>query len=642
MKRNLLTCIWTGILLGATGTLTAQAASTIITFSVDMATNIADGSFNPPPPAGTGADTVGVFGTFNGYAPGFQLFQVGDSTIYTNTYDDTSDPNGTPVAYRFFINNTDNLEPLSCYDNRAAYTPTNSGDSLLLPTAFYGGNGPVIATTVKFQVDMSQEIQLGNFMPDQGNTVVIAGSFNGWSPTAGSEYVLTNDPSILVTNYNFGISGGLVESNVYTATIPITTCANTGTGSGGLAVTNEIQEWKYVEMPGSGWETPGPANDDHSSNRFFIGNTNKILPLVDFGDKPFTPNVKVTLNVDMSGVIRFDPNYVPDSVSVWGTFNGWASGLPLTNNPAAVNSNVFSGVITVGQDTSYIYQFRYTNSILNGWVYDYAQDMVYNEAFRRSITIPTGVASSNVPPVYFLDLAPDDYLPAPVPVQFSVDMAGAVGTDGHEFVPVQDAVYINGVFANGGGTYYPQTWYPWTQGINPIPAPAGYQMIEVGSTTIYTNTIILPAGTPVALQYQYGMDPYSLNGGPMADESTSGNNHFRVVRSTDSGVYTMPTDTFGNQYQEPFFSPGNIGGIGSLVDGNLKVAPAAGGLVAVSWLGRPGAQLQVSSNLAGGGWQSLAATDGTNWTAGYSSTNGLVSQTNWPAGGNAFFRLVKP
>jgi hypothetical protein len=61
----------------------------------------------------------------------------------------------------------------------------------------------------------------------------------------------------------------------------------------------------------------------------------------------------------------------------------------------------------------------------------------------------------------------------------------------------------------------------------------------------------------------------------------------------------------------------------------------------VSWLGRPGAHLQACANLAGA-WQDLTATDGTNWTTGFSSTNGFVSVTNWPATDKTFFRLVKP
>lgn len=227
----------------------------------------------------------------------------------------------------------------------------------------------------------------------------------------------------------------------------------------------------------------------------------------------------------------------------------------------------------------------------------------------------------------FSDLYPAENLTAPTPVFFSVDMAGAVGTDAHAFNPSVDSVYINGVFAN---------WYAWAGGANPAPAPAGYQMIEQGLTTIYTNTIVLPAGTPFDFQYKYGMDPGSVNGGPLDDEGASYVNHVRVVRSTAMNPYVLATDTFGNMYSEPYFT------VGSTAAGNLSVGKPSGGNVPVTWLGRPGAHLQVNANLVGGTWQDIIVTDGTNWTAGYQSTNGLVSQTNWPASGNAFFRLIKP
>ncbi len=449
-----------------------------------MATNLANGSFNPPPPAGTGTDGVFVFRDASmATLPEFQLFQAGSSTVYTNSYNDTSDPNGTPVAYRFYINNTDpgNLEPLSDYDNRAAYLPTNSGASLVLPTAFYGGNGPVVSINVKFQVDMSEEIELGNFKPSLGNTVVIAGSFNSWSPSAGSQYVLTNDPSILITNFNFGIPGGLVESNIYTCTVPVTTCANTGTGSGGLAVTNEDQEWKYVEMPAGGWETPGPASDDHSANRFFLDNTNQTLPIVSFSDEIYAPLANVTFNVDMTTMARFDTNFVPNSVSVWGTFNGWAGPLVMTNNTAAPNTNLYSGTTNVPEGISFIYQFRYTNSFINGWVYDYAQDggptYFNNNSYRRTVTVPvtSTLLNTNFPAVYFDDLAPDDCLPAATAVLFSVDMSGAVATNGYVFqLRLGSRIYkrhcspaqLRPCPTSGDA----QSWYAWAGGINPLPS----------------------------------------------------------------------------------------------------------------------------------------------------------------------------
>jgi hypothetical protein len=137
--------------------------------------------------------------------------------------------------------------------------------------------------------------------------------------------------------------------------------------------------------------------------------------------------------------------------------------------------------------------------------------------------------------------------------------------------------------------------------------------------------------------YKYGTDPDGANGGPTDDEAASGLNHIRVIRSTAMNPYILPTDTFGDQYGEPFFSSANTSG------GNLTVGALSGGAVPVQWLGCPGARLAWSTNLSNGNWQQITATDGTNWTSGFSSTNGFVSQTNWPtAGTQVYFRLAKP
>jgi hypothetical protein len=640
MKRKVLTSVCAGLLLWAAAIMTAQA-DTIITFSVNMATNLANGTFNPPPPAGTGSDAIYANGTFFGWAGnGLQLVQEGSGTIWTNSYDDTSDANGHVVSYRFRLASAllgTGYESTASWDNRAWKLPTNSGVSLVLPTPFYGDVGPGQVVNVKFQVDMSEEIQLGNFTKGV-NQVDVRGSFNGWV-NAGN--YITNDPSILTTN------GGVVMSNVYVGTFAITTGAQVP----GVPATNAFMEWKAVEDIGSGnsvssWENPGPGNANDAGNRFWNDDTNRVLPIVTFGDLVVTPPAYVTLNVDMSGIIKYDANYVPNSVTVWGTFNNWANGITMTSNPFP-NNNVFSSsAITMPENVPVIIQVRYTNSLVGGWVYDYVNDSVYNNNARRTITFPitTTALNTNVPAFYFLDLAPDDYLPKATTVLFSVDMNGAVMTNGTAFNPSSDSVYVNGMFANGGGTPYPQTWYPWSGGINPVSAPPGYQMIREGSSTIYTNTIILPAGTVVGLQYQYGIDPGNANGGPLENEAASGVNHIRVVRTTAVNLYTMPTDTFTNQpYQEPLFAPGNIyEGMGTLAGGQLTVGRPAGGAVPVSWLGRPGAHLQSATGLKGP-WTDIWGTDGTNWNSGVNTPNGLMSVTNWPsASGTTLFRLVKP
>ncbi len=645
MKRNLLTSVWAGLVLGAVGIMTAQAQTALI-FSVDMATNLANGSFNPPPPAGTGTDTIDVRGAFNGWAP-LLLAQQGTSTVWTNSAVDSA--NGVTFDYKFYKTGDANGETTACQDNRTAMLPATPGATLVLPTHFYNDIGPGITINVKFQVDMSEQILLGNFNPQSGDTVVIAGAFDGWSTAPGVQFTLTNDPSIQITNNNF--TPPLILSNVYTATAQITQ-GSSSLISGMLPATNASQDFKYVIMPEGNWESSSSSDSNDNGNRWFTETGNLTLPLVSFSDQPYSI-AHLTFNLDMSGVAKYDTNFIAGSVTAWGTFNGWAGGVTLNNSLTAQNTNLYSATVTVGEGAPYTVQFRYTNAYTGAWVYDYGQDGGPNSAnnnnYRHTFDFPvTGAPIYTNLNYYFNDLAPDDYLPQDTAVQFSVDMNGAVGNDGHAFVIGTDNVYINGMFAGAtpsqpsptAGTS--QLWYEWSGGVNLVTAPAGYQMIQEGSTTIFTNTIILPAGTPVALSYQYGIDPGMYYGGPVEDEATSSLVHYRGVRSTQFNPYVMPVDTFStNPYVEPFFSTGNIGANGSLSGGNLTVGTPVAGKIPVSWLGRPGANLQSAISL-NGPWQNLPATDGTNWTVGSSSTNGFVSVTNWPASGNTFFRLVKP
>ena len=575
-------------------------ADTLVTFSVDMSTNILLGTFIP------GTDTVSARGTFNGYGT-FDLVQAGSSTVYTNTVDDTTDPNGGELQYKFYDSNAGSpgWENTASGQNRCALLPTNSGASLVLPTAFYSDDGAPVANNVNFQVDVAQQVALGNFTPGT-SYVEVRGLFNGWT---GGVTLLTNDPTILRTN-QYGVT-----SNVWVGSYLVTN------SPGGA------EAFKYVLQPGTFWDAPSPANADGGGNRYFA-NVAQTLPLVNFADEPYAPIVQVTFNVDMSiqtlsGAFSNYPAYLAGSFNNWGTTTTL-----LTNNPSAPNTNIYSATVVLGYNSTVYYKFTYQN---NGTVWENPATV---GGGNRTCIVPP-VPGTNVPTVYFSDLLPDDVFLAPTPVTFELNMTNAVGYStnvggGHVFDPSSDNVYINGQFANNGN------WYAWGGGINPAPAPPGNQMMEQGLTTIYTNTIIVPPGTPVGFAYKYGMDPGGVNGGPLDDEAGFGLNHLRVVRTTVNLPYTMPGDTFGYQYQEPFFNYGSTAG------GDLTIGPASGGSIPVTWLGRPGAHLQVGTSLSGGSWQDIVATDGTNWTLGYSSTNGFVSQTNWPASGNAFFRLVKP
>jgi len=567
----------------------ARAGDSFITFSVD--TSLAP--FIP------GSDTIEVHGTFNGWGA-VSLVQAGSSTVYTNTVEDTADANGGKMEYKFVIDGWNWENPASgC--NRAVLLPVTNGASLVLPTAFFSDGGPQSSYNVTFQVDMTQQIALGSFIPGTSWVEVRGtGLPNGWN--GGN--TLTHNQTILRTN-----SFGVVTSNVWTGTFSVT-------GSPGGA-----DEFKYYIQPEGIWDTPSSVNQDANGNRYFA-NTDQTLPVAVFSD---TPSTLVTFNVDMSAVSAADPDFNPYSVTLNGDFNNWGSGIAMTNNPAAANTNLFSTVIALGAGTLVNYQFRYVELNNNQTVYDLYHG-VLDGTNNRSLTVPN-IASINVPAVLFNDAPLSDYLTQPTLVTFSVDMNNAIGTDGHAFDPGNgDAVYIYGEIS----TWY--SWYPWYNSVDITP----YQMMQQGSSTIYTNTVLLPAGTMIAFEYKYGILRWDLGVSPCDDEAPFGQNHYRVIRNTAHQPYVMPLDKFGFQYGEPFFD--TISPSGS----RLSIGCKSGGSVPVTWLGRPGAHLQVGTNLLTGTWQDLAATDGTNWTIGFSSTNGFVSQTNWPANGTAYFRIVKP
>ena len=348
---------------------------------------------------------------------------------------------------------------------------------------------------------------------------------------------------------------------------------------------------------------------------------------------PITNNV--TFQVDMTVQIlvgNFQPGV--NTVEVQGSFNDWTTGAYiLTNNPSLSGSasNIYSGVVPIvgAAQSGESYKFVYNTG--SGAVFENNNPKSSTlddgpDAYNRFFQLPHATATV-LPVVLFDDNEADDYLPKPTAVTFTVNMNGAVGTEGHTYGE-GDTVWINGDFV---------PWYPWFNPEEPVAAPAQFQMIETGSGTgIFTNTLALPLNTTVAFAYKYGMG-IATNGdlGPEDDEAPAGQNHFRVVRTTVTGSYAMPQDKFGSQYQEPFFSSSAKNGA------QLEVGAPTAGKVPVTWLGRPGAHLQVANSLMGP-WTDHFETDGTNWSSGYYSTNGLVSQTNWPTAGNSFFRLVKP
>jgi len=194
-----------------------------------------------------------------------------------------------------------------------------------------------------------------------------------------------------------------------------------------------------------------------------------------------------------------------------------------------------------------------------------------------------------------------------------VDMTGAMqyGTT-TAFNPATDTVFINGDFLG---------WWTWnTIGIG----PALYQLTNNpagANPNLYSTTLQINAANALALTYKY-----SINGAD--NEAGFGLNHIRYIRTI--GNYTMPTDKFSSQYNEPAW-------------GQLAISRAVAGHTLVAWLGLPGINLETKTNLTSGAWVNLPATDGASWSSGFLGTNGFVSTTNYPTTApQTFLRLIQP
>jgi len=559
----------------------ASRANSLVTFQVDMTNSIGLATFDPL------SQSVTVRGSFNGWGSPAALALTNNPngptpTVYSGTVDIPN--NGIVVSYKYVV------EPGTSYEsvrsggghNRLITLPTANGASMSAPLVDYGDTTLItgdITTTVTFQVNMAQQINVGAFDPNT-STAAARGYFNGWG-TAN----MTNDPSIHTTN-----QFGLVSSNVYTVAVDIT-------GAPGQTV-----DYKYFIDTGANWESPTPGTGDpaDNNNRFFnLPTSAAALPIIYFNDAAYAPVATndTVFQVDMTAQVlagNFDPSI--GTVEVRGNFNSWGTPPILaTNNPNAANTNIYSVVIRLSDGVGAREQYKFWSTVPQngGW-----ETMADN----RSMQIVAGTAQT-LPLVYFSNINPNDLLPADTLVTFNLNMTNAVGNDSHAFNPdAGDWVAINGI----------PSFAAWDSSLP--------QLTRVGDSYIYTIQLTIPKGSPVMQTYKFGINSVD-------DEAGTGQNHVRYVRTT--GNYTMPLDKFGTQYVEPSF-------------GQLAVGPASGGHVPVSWLGRPGVHLQTKADLSSGSWQELNNTDGANWTSGHASPDGFVSTTNYPtSAAKTFLRLVE-
>jgi hypothetical protein len=458
---------------------------------------------------------------------------------------------------------------------------------------------------------------------------------DGWLPVANR--VGYDDPN---NDAGWGLAG---DFDGWDGTQALLTAIGNGVYSNNIVVTTAGSFGFKFQSPAGNWSDINFANPDfgngNNNGSYATTQPNQTLPVVlDLPDGRYyvgapalPPTNTVTFQLDLSEQVAFgnftntdlipsDPNFgLPANSVAVGGFNGdWGTDNQLTNytilhpevNNPGLKTNLYIGTFSTQGYTPISFQWKYRVNSLDG---GYEQP-VSTSGGNRSTTLTK--QNTALPVTSYDDEGLGDLVVSnSILVTFSIYCTnGTLDDTGYAFQKGVDNIFISGA------------WLGWpTWGYNNL--PASQQMVEVGSSDVYTNSFAIPRGKSIYMTYKY-----SLNG--VDDENGTGTNHIREIRSCGP-TYSFPQDVWswtvlqpgnGNTYPNPGIASTNI------VEpdfGYLAIGALSGGNLPITWLGRPAVMLQSSSSLTGGSWNTLNATDGT-------------QSTNWPNdGGTQFFRLMK-
>lgn len=544
-----------------------------VTFQLNMSYLIGVGGFNPA------TQDVRLSGSFNGWGSTTIMAPSGGNPQVYQTTVDIADAAGTIAEYKFRIG-TDN----SGWESIANRYLTVPSGATTLPEAYFNNQwagGPDV--TVTFSVNMSAQIGAGNFDP-AADSVQVRGGFNGWTaldltPKAGSP----------------GIYEGAWTSGTYPP------------GS-------QLQyKFTFVKGLNTTWESRGnvPYGNDH--NRLLtVSTANQTLPTVYFSDVtgfPIKAAAAFEANVQ-AFIVTGQFNPATDQVYVRGNAMGWGdppSGQGFQLMEDTSRPGIYTNIYKMDNRlTGAVLEFKYTlwkNSSTTTWEGGANKSLVWTG------TEPTTADGYHLQAYsgLFDGLSPNDFLSADTLVTFRVNMAGAVGYGG---TPIFNPNAPDYMFVAINGNFVPGGWWTW----NGAPDYAYYLLDDgashgdaVAGDKIFSDQYLFTRGSPVRIQYKYGINGEDNEAAPM-------NDHVRYIRAT--GTYVMPIDTFGTITQEA--DPGT-----------LSIARTSLTQITVSWNGRPGVRLQACSTLPGGTWTDVAGTDGAS-----SSVQTIGS-------GNVFYRLNK-
>ena len=288
----------------------------------------------------TNVDQVFVRGSFNGWGTvnpaSYRLFQVGSSSLFTNTVEVVQYLNQS-VDYKFEGVSFPGYENpvLACGGNRSLLI---TAQNMIAPTNYFSDrklSDPI--DTVTFKVDMSLVRMFGQFDPTAGHTVTMPGSFNNW-----------NNGALVLS------AGADPDTNIYSTTFTYPHYPTNGCNLGYYKFfINTNANPSIPALRDGGWENPISTG---AGNRTFSISSVVQTDAYYYNDE--TPNFKAT------AVQRVDG----DSVAVtWQSFPNRGSinpgGIYQLDSRSSLASGVWVSNATVNSTASLS---TYTNTGLTG------------------------------------------------------------------------------------------------------------------------------------------------------------------------------------------------------------------------------------------------------------------------------------
>ena len=574
-----------GLLCGAG---LAARADEDITFQVDLSsyTNSAGQQ---------AAVLVDVRGAINNWSGGSTLLNNG-ANVYTNTFTVVGAA-ADKFQYKFTFSTPAGVTWEDNNPPPGAGQPPDEGNNRVLLLVGGAQTLPVVPffapsvtlpinlpmNSVTYRVDMTEQIQLGNFTPEALDSVAVTGGLLVWNWGAGT--VLTNDPALLGA-----------ASNIYSAVIEVPGYPGAVGGD-------------YKFRMNGGWEETAFGTN---RNYQIVGGP-QVLPVSLYYDQ--TPgavtNANVTFQVDLTPqVITGGFTNGVSTVGVAGHMisTSWPTE-PMTNDPSLSGnaSNVYSTTISISVPSGSVptttvgLPFRYKFRADGGWESAAIYGVNGNKDRRFLVTGGDQV----LPLVTYQDASLCDLVQHATEVTVLLHLTnGTPDNAGVPFDKANDVIYLNGEFINWNAPSYWNTELPQMTN-NPV------------GSDYYQQTYVLPAGRSVAQVFKFGVSGPAHSG--IDNEAANGANHKAYIRNTSS-AFTLPMAEFGSLFaatrEEPAF-------------GNLAAGRSSGGTVPITWLGAPCVTLQSRSSLSAGPWIDHPTTD-------------AKGSTNWPsAGGPQYFRLQK-